>query len=258
MSTKASFIPQMARLFAARAGLYCMSALIAGAFGIASLLAWFFSILQSSQPGQWDPVTLWRSMTFSRQLVFVFGSFFACWAPILIVARGACRITTEQLSGRPLSLAHVLVDMLRFVPAALVYSLIIGFPAMMGSTMLFFPGVLIASLFALVVPTATNEQAGIFATWCRGVSLATRVYGRLLLITIACCAFLIVVVVLRIIGVDQFLSGSGLIIIAARLGLMYIPGLLLLVLANICFTLLYVEARNAETTVGLTPEPPHP
>ena len=258
MSTKASFIPQMARLFAARAGLYCVSALIVGVLGVASLIAWFLSTRQDIQPGQWDPVSLWRSMTFTRQLIFVFGSFFACWAPILIVARGACRITTEQLCGRPSSLAHVLVDMIRFVPAAFVYSLIIGFPVMMGSTVLFFPGVLLASLLALVVPTATNEPAGIFTSWRRGISLATRVYGRLLLITIACGALMLVVVALRIIGVDQFLSGSGLIVIAARLGLMYIPGLLLLVLANICFTLLYMEARSAEASAGLKPSPPQP
>ena len=124
--------------------------------------------------------------------------------------------------------------------------------------MLFVPGVLIASLFALVVPTSINEPAGIFVTCRRGISLATRVYGRLLLITMACCALMIVVVALRIIGVDQFLSGSGKMVIATRLGLMYIPGLLLLVLANICFALLYVEARNAETNAGLMPAPPHP
>ena len=95
-------------------------------------------------------------------------------------------------------------------------------------------------------------------TWRRGISLATRVYGRLLLITIACCALMLVAVALRMIGVDQFLSGSGLMVIAARLGLMYIPGLLLLVLANICFTLLYLEARDAASAVGLTSAPPHP
>lgn len=124
--------------------------------------------------------------------------------------------------------------------------------------MLFFPGVLIASLFTLVVPASINEPAGVFATWRRGVSLATGVYGRLLLISIACCVFMIVVAALRIVGIDQFLSGSRTMVIATRLGLMYIPGLLLLVLANICFTLLYMEARNAETNAGLKPAPPHP
>jgi hypothetical protein len=39
---------------------------------------------------------------------------------------------------------------------------------------------------------------------------------------------------------------------------MYIPGLLLLVLANICFTLLYAEARNAETNADLKTATPHP
>src|SRR4029077_2052502 len=141
-----SLLVGMARLFAAQARLYCWSALIAGLLGIVSLTAVSMFMVRGAGEGELDPRALWQSMTFTHQMIALFGLLFAFWMPILLAARGVCRITTEQLSARPISLSQVIGDMLRFIPAALVYSLIIGFPTMIGSTILFLPGMVIASL----------------------------------------------------------------------------------------------------------------
>jgi hypothetical protein len=246
MSTKAALLPQMARLFAARAGLYCVSALIAGALGIAAITAVTITSFSVLSGGPSDPVSLWRSMTFSRQLIFIFGSLFGLLTPILLAARAVCRITSDQISGHASSLATVVGDMARFFPSALVYSPIIGFPAMIGSAMLFLPGIVIASLFALVVPTSTQEAAGIFAILRRGLSLCGKVFGKVLVLSLASFALLVIVLVLRINLLDRFLSGAPAMLFVLRISLTYVPALLVLILANICFTLIYREASEQE------------
>lgn len=227
-----------------------MSVLIAGVLGIASLTAVSLASYPAANSEPFDPVALWRSMGVSGQLFFIFGLVFGFWTPVLVAARGVCRITTNQISARPISLQLVLADMLRFIPAALFYSLIIGIPAMIGSSMLFLPGIVLVSLFALVVPTSVNEPGGVFATLRHGVSLGGKVFGKLLLLTLASCALMVIMVALRAYGLDPFLPSSGLALFAMRFAVTYVPSLLVLVLANICFTLLYLEARGAETPVS--------
>jgi hypothetical protein len=247
MSTKAPLLPRMARLFAARAGLYCVSALIAGALGIVATTAVSITSFGVINGEHVDPVTLWRSMSFPHQLIFIFGLLFGLAAPVLMAARAVCRITSDQIAGHDSSLAQVVGDMARFIPSALVYSLVIGFPTMLGSAMLFLPGMVIASLFALVVPASVYETGGIFAILRRGLSLCGKVFGKVLLISLASFAALVIVLVLRINLLDKFLDGPPAIQFGLRLSLTYVPALLVLVLANICFTLIYREASGQET-----------
>src|SRR4029077_12655009 len=254
-----SLLVGMARLFAAQARLYCLSALIAGLLGVVCLTAVSIFMVRGAGEGQLDPRALWQSMTFTHQMIALFGLLFALWTPILLAARGVCRITTEQLSGRPITLSQVVGDMLRFLPAALVYSLGMGFPTMIGSTIFFIPGMVIASLFTLVVPASTSEPGGVFAILRRGFSLGGKVFGKLLLVTIASGALLLLIVALRIVLLDRFLPGSMKALFAIRFAITYVPGLLVLVLANIAFTLLYGQARAAETPLvrdGPTPLQP--
>jgi hypothetical protein len=238
----------MASLFAAQARAYCLSALIAGALGIAAMTVVSMLMVRGAAEVGWDPVAIWKSMTYSHQLLAVFGMLFALWTPILLAARGVCRITTSQLAGQPISLRDVLVDMARFIPAALIYALIIGVPALIGSSILFIPGIVIASLFVLVIPTSTNESLGIFATLRRGLSLGGRVFGKELLLTLASGAAVGLLLVLRIVFVDRFIPGTYSSLFAIRFALTYIPALLVLILANISFTLLYQEAHALEAS----------
>jgi hypothetical protein len=254
-----SLLSRMASLFAAQARVYCLSTLIAGALGIAALTVVSMLMVRGGAEVGWDPVAIWRSMTFSHQLLAVFGMLCALWTPILLAARGVCRITTSQLAGQSISLRDVLVDMARFIPAAFVYALIIGVPTLIGSSILFIPGIAIASLFVLVVPTSTNESLGIFATLRRGVSLGGRVFGKELLLTLAAGASVGLLLVLRIVFLDRFIPGTYSSLFALRFALTYIPSLLVLILANISFTLEYHEARAVETVPvpgGSTPYQP--
>ena len=250
MSTKASLLPQMARLFAARAGLYCLSALIVGALGIASLTAVSITSFGVINGEHADPVALWRSMTVSHQLIFIFGLLFGLSVPVLMAARAVCRITSDQISGHDSSLAEVVRDMAMFIPSAVIYSMVIGFPTMLGSAMLFLPGMVIASLFALVVPTSVYETGGIFAILRRGLSLCGKVSGKVLLLSFASFALLVIVLVLRINLLDRFLSGPPAMQFGLRLSLTYVPALLVLILANICFTLVYREASGQEPSTS--------
>ena len=68
-------------------------------------------------------------------------------------------------------------DMLRFLPSALVYALIIGLPVMLGFSCFFVPSLLIASLFTLIVPIGVNEAVGIISAVRRNFSLIGKVFG---------------------------------------------------------------------------------
>jgi hypothetical protein len=244
MSAEGSLLSRVASLFAARAGTYCLSALVPMLLGIVSVSAFGLRMYANPGPESTDPLILWRSLTVAEKFIAIFGLLFAWWMPVLLAARSTCRITLSQISGQPVSLGQVLVDMAKFLPATLVYSPTMGLASMIGFSMCVLPGIVVVSLLSLVVPVAVQEAPGVFAALSRGVSLAAKVFGGALMVTIGCCVLMIVVVVLRHLGLDPFLSGPRLFLF--RLPIMYLPGLLLLVLANIAFTLLYLEAKGAE------------
>lgn len=256
-SAQPSLLSRTAQLFATYTRLYCLSALVAGTVGIAALTIVSTLVIyggsQSAGEGQFDPVVLLKSMAFARQLMFVFGLILGLWAPILLAARGVCRITANHLIGQPLSLSKVLSDMARFIPASLIYALVIGFPMMIGLSILIVPGIAVAAVFALVVPTSVTESSGIFAGLRRGISLGMRVFGKQLLLTLACGILILIIVVFRIVFFDRFFPSTYTSLFAIRFALTYVPALLVLILANISFTLLYHEARalEASTPPGL-------
>jgi hypothetical protein len=240
----------MAQLFAAQARLYCLSGGIAGLLGIVVLAA--ISLLMVRDIGEGlDSRGLWEAMSFSHRLISIFGVTLAFWTPILLAARAACRITTNQLSGRAAPLPTILADMARFLPAAIVYSILIGFPIMVGAAILLVPGIIVAAIFVLVVPTSVNEARGLFETYSRGISLAGKVFVKGLIITLVCAALVLLVVILRIIFIDRVLPDTR-ILFALRFTLTYILALLILILANICYSLLYVEAAR---NLGIHPQP---
>jgi hypothetical protein len=237
----------MARLFAAQAPLYCLAAGVPGLLGIISLTVLSLFMVRGAGAGDVDPRALWASMSFSQQLLAVFGLILGLWTPILLAARGVCRTTEAQLSQRAIAPSEVLADMTRFIPAALLYALVIGIPSMIGASILFVPGLVVASLFVLVVPVAVNEPAGMIAALKRGLTLGGQVLAKNLLIVFACAVLLGLILVFRIMFIDRFLPGSYQWLFPVRFAIVYVPALLLLVLSNICFTLLYHEARTRQT-----------
>ena len=249
MSTSPGLLSRMVSLFTARAGLYCASALVAGGLGIVLLTALILSDIHGAEPGKTDPMTLWRSMSATRQFIAIFGLVFALWTPILLAARSTCRITMSQISGQVLSFWDVLADMLAFFPAALLYSLVIGVPVLLAACLLYVPGIIVAALFVLVVPAGVNQPGPMFATLRRGFSLGGKVYGRSLLITIGSVALVAIGLVLRIVGLDRFLTGPPAFQFGARFAVSYVPALLVLILTNICYTLFYLDACRNEAFV---------
>lgn len=247
------FLSRMVGLFTKRVGMYCASALIAGGLGIILQTSLVMFDIQGAAPGQTDPMTLWRSMSATRQWITIFGLVFAFWTPTLLAARSTCRITMSQLSGQPLSFRDALADMVAFLPAALVYSLVIGFPVLFAAGLMFVPGILVAALFVLVVPASVNEPGAMFATLRRGFSLGGKVFGRALLITVGAVVLIVITVVVRIVGLDQFLTGPPALHFGMRVAISYVPALLVLVLANICYMLLYLDACKNEVLVEPRP-----
>ena len=100
-------------------------------------------------------------------------------------------------------------DMLRFLPSALVYALVIGLPVMAGSSCFFVPGLLIASLFTLIVPIGVNERAGIFSALRRNFSLIGKVFGGSFLITFLCAVVIAGEIALRAVTIDPLLPAAG-------------------------------------------------
>ncbi len=239
-------LPEIARLFAQRAGQYCLSAGIAGVLGITVVVAVSLYIVSGGPPDQRDPVLLWKSMGEGQKFAAIFGLIFALWTPVLLGARAACRITTAQLANQELALPAIVADMLRFLPSALVYALVIGVPVMMGSSCFVIPGLLIASLFTLVVPISVNETVGILPALRRNFSLIGKVFGGSFLITFLCAVAIAGVIALRIATIDRWLPAVGPASLVLRVAVPYVPALLLIVLANVGFTLIYFAARRLE------------
>jgi len=246
---------EVARLFTQRAGQYCFSAAVTGALGVTVIVAMSLYMLSDNPPDQRDPVLLWKSMGEGKKFAAIFGLIFALWTPMLLGARAVCRITTAQLANQELALPAIVVDMLRFLPFALVYALVIGVPVMMGFSCFFIPALLIASLFTLVVPVSVNEPVGIFPALRRNFFLVRKVFGGLFLITFLCAVVIAAVIALRIVSIDRWLSAVGTAPLALRYAIPYVPALLLMVLANVGFTLIYFAARRLETPLAYAAYP---
>lgn len=243
MPARFSLLPQMARLFAAQARLYYLSAAVPGLLGVAALTAVSLYMVRGVTDPHVDSRELWSAMSVRQQLIAIVGLIFGLWTPILLAARAVCRITAEQLSSRAIDLSHVLIDVARFFPAAILYTLLIGLPSTIGGTIFFVPGMVVASLFALVVPVTVNENLGVVPALKRGFVLGGHVFIKNLVIVLAAGG---AVGLFKIALIDRFFPDAFKVLFVVKFALIYAPALLLLVLSNISFTLLYKEARSRE------------
>jgi hypothetical protein len=139
--------------------------------------------------------------------------------------------------------------MAMFIPAALVYSGVIGLGFLIGSSMMFAPGICFIAAAGLVVPAGVMESRGTVSALGRGLALASKVFGRALLVVLGSAALMIVVLVMRPIGLLRSMFDNTTVVLALSLAWLYIPGLLVLIFANICFTLLYLDACASELAV---------
>jgi hypothetical protein len=200
----------------------------------------------------WDPLTLWRSMGWGEKLLIILATIASATLPAYVAARGACRLALAQQKNVSLSLGTVLWDMLRFVPVAVLYVLVLGIVTFLGGAFLAVPGLLIASACALIIPAGIDGQLGPLAAIRRGFSLVRRVFGHALGIYAAYLGFVIVgrvVLTIFIAGDDANAASYTFLVLS---GLWFVALLLAMAPVNIMCALLYCEAREMSATPPAT------
>jgi hypothetical protein len=193
--------------------------------------------------GDRDPLTLWSSIGWETKLLFILGVISSATVPTYVAARGTCRLALEQQKNLSISLGAVLADMLRFLPVALLYFLVLGIVTCLGGLILVVPGLFITAGWALIIPAGVDGQLAPLAAIRRGISLVGRVLGRVFVVYVSYFAFVIVLRVILTIFIAMTGDGavsSGLFVL---LGLWFLPVLLAMAPVNIVCTLLYCEAR---------------
>lgn len=245
MEPKRHLLSRMAKLLAADVALYAGSLALTAAIGVAALVTvagWIASL--GSQAGSSDLSTIWRSLSGLQQIEGMAGILLATLAPIFLGARAIARISAARLLGHPVRYAGVVADMALFVPTALAYSFMIGLPTCIAATFLWLPSVLVLALFSLVIPAGLVEAGSMFTALRRGVRLVDKVYWRCCILVLATAVLLVLIVVLRQMAFANLHHEPHPILLAVIV--IYLPGLPLILVSNICFTLLYFEARSAE------------
>jgi len=195
----------------------------------------------------WDPVSLWRSMGWGERLLIVLAFVASAAVPSYVAARGVCRMALEQQKDVCIPLGKVLLDMLRFIPTAVLYFVMIGIPSYLGGSCFVVPGLLITTSCALIVPAGIDGQLGPLAAVRRGFSLIKRVYGGVLTVYVCFLILLIVgqVVVSNIAGVVAAQSDSPAAMLST-FGVWFLIMLMAMALVNIMVTLFYCEARDTD------------
>ncbi|MBZ5530170.1 MAG: hypothetical protein LAO20_01945 [Acidobacteriia bacterium] len=193
----------------------------------------------------WDPVSLWKSMGWGERLLIVLAFIASATVPSYLAARGVCRMALEQQKDVRIPLGKVLLDMLRFIPTAVLYFAMIGIPSYLGGWCFVVPGLLITTACALIVPAGIDGQLGPLAAIRRGFSLIKRVFGRVLAVYVCFLIFVILgqVVASNVAGVVAAQSDSPAAMFSA-LGVWFLITQVAMALVNIMVTLFYCEARD--------------
>src|SRR5262249_40549060 len=126
-----------------------------------------------------------------ERLIIILAFVASATVPAYLAARGACRMALAQQRNISPSLGSVLADMLRFLPVAILYFLVLGIPSFVASGFFIVPGLLVTAAWALIIPAGIDSQLGPLAAIRRGVSLVGRVFGRVLAVYAGYAAFVI-------------------------------------------------------------------
>src|SRR6516162_2196935 len=73
-----------------------------------------------------DPLALWQLLSWQTKLIVVSCFLFSLWSPPFLAARSACRVSSNHIEGRASELRATIADVVRFVPVALLYVLLLG------------------------------------------------------------------------------------------------------------------------------------
>jgi hypothetical protein len=211
------------------------------------LTLWLFITNTTGQSA--DLRAVWTAMTFADKIAFDFGFLLWITVPFAMAGLGLCRMASDQIANRTTSFRQSVQDMVVFIPSAFFLGALVGVAAFLGACFLIIPGFVAAAAFSLVVPAAAIERIRPLAALRRGISLVSRVFGRVLLLFFVYGFFIIAVVILQAILLSttpHALPVRALILVLSQ-ALPIVP----LALLNICFTLLFLEARAHTSTVPL-------
>lgn len=215
-------------------------------------------LIVSSQPvhnESWEPISLWRSMSWGERLLIILAFYGSAAVPAYLATRGICRMALAQQKNSNPSLGNLLTDMLGFLPVAILYFLILGIPTFVASGFLVIPGLLVAAAFGLIIPAGIDRKLGPLAAIRCGLSLVGRVYSRVLGVYGVYFVFLIALrmVLPLVIGKEDapISSPSALL---APLGILLLFTLTPTALVNIAITLLYSEATLDPRPTSHSPE----
>jgi hypothetical protein len=188
------------------------------------------------------------AMTFNDKLEVVAVFFLWITVPFAVAGRGLCRVASEQIAGREISLRDTVEEMATFIPSAFLLGAIAGTAGFIGACFLVVPGFMAAAAFSLVVPAATVEKIGPIAALRRGLSAIGSVFGRLLLLFFGYGFLVFATLILQ--GVLLSAAPHIAIVRVAIIVLCSALPLVPLALLNIALTLLYLEARTPAANVA--------
>jgi hypothetical protein len=243
MSQQPSLIRRCVEIFRHQPGFYAaIAALPYATLHPALFWANWFLIVRPAEPAP-DLRAILGAMNSNDKLEFL--ALFVLWitVPFAVAGRGLCRIASEQIAGREISLRDVIAEMATFIPSAFLLGAIAGSAAFIGACFLVVPGFMAAAAFSLVVPAAAIEKIGPFAALRRGLSVIGRVFGHLLLLFFGYGLLIIATSIMHgvLLSAAPHIALIRVAIVALCTALPLVP----LALLNISLTLLYLEARPA-------------
>ena len=180
MRSQPGLFSRSTRLFGERPGLY---------LGVASLpyftlhpaLWWaMFQFLPVRRDDSENLRAVWAAMSSADKFESLALTFLSLTLPFAVASFGLCRVASNQIGNCPPIFGKVALGMARFLPSALLLSILFGASIFLGMCFLLLPAFIVASAFSLVVPAASIERLGPFSALRRGFSLMTGDFPRLL------------------------------------------------------------------------------
>jgi len=211
------------------------------------------------------PAAIWKAMSGASKAGFMFSFIFSIWVPTFLAACGITFIAAGQYGNRVVTAGQTAAAIIRFVPAALIFSLVPGMLISMASTFLILPGFLVAAAFSLLIAAKTVEGKGPFASIGRSLSLASSggAFLRALGLLLTCSVLVVAGEIAGYIIAPFLPMVPRPVTIMACLA---IPWTQAIIILNINLTLLYFDATNKSVPAAVaavafsssTPPPPKP
>jgi hypothetical protein len=183
-----------------------------------------------------------HSLTDAQLALFMVTMLLWATLPYALAGRGLCRAASRQIENLPVSFGEIAMDIMSFLPSALLLSLIIGLATVIGMGAFLLPGLFIDTFFTLVIPAGAIEKLSPFAALGRGLKMAGRTYGKLLGLYLCFGLTVVVAFILQavLLGNLPRTAEARISVVILMTCIPIVP----LAIYNICLTLIFLEARD--------------